>query len=95
MLARSIRAEGVTTRVSTVAKARPKAMAVESWVHHWVEGAPTVIWRHLHFHIIGKGRKILIITKLFKIGIGNDPKSLVYLFHVDGLQWFSADLTAF
>lgn len=37
---RSISALGVTTSVNTVAKVRPKAMAVDSWRHHWVEGAP-------------------------------------------------------
>src|SRR3546814_2613040 len=41
----SISAEGVTTRVSRVAKVRPKATAVESCRHHWVEGAPTVMVR--------------------------------------------------
>ena len=35
------RADGVTTKVSTVAKARPNTMADDSCVHHWVEGAPT------------------------------------------------------
>ncbi len=32
---------GVSSSVSPVAKVRPPAMALESWVHHWVEGAPT------------------------------------------------------
>ena len=39
-LVRAMSAAGVATNVSTVAKLRPKTMAVESWRHHWVEGAP-------------------------------------------------------
>src|SRR5690554_1834954 len=31
---------GVSSRVRKVAKARPPAMALDSWVHHWVDGAP-------------------------------------------------------
>src|SRR5690554_4217005 len=33
--------QGVTSSVRPVAKARPPAMALESCVHHWVEGAPS------------------------------------------------------
>ena len=40
-LSRSIRAVGVTTRVSTVEKLRPKTTAVASCTHHYVDGAPT------------------------------------------------------
>ena len=36
-----ISAQGVTTRVSTVAKLSPKTIAVDSPIHHWVDGAPT------------------------------------------------------
>src|ERR1700704_5302228 len=41
----AIRAAGVTTSVNTVAKARPKTMAVERLIHHCVDGAPTVMPR--------------------------------------------------
>jgi hypothetical protein len=40
VFSRHIRAEGVTTSVKTVEKLRPKTIAVESWTHHCVEGAP-------------------------------------------------------
>ncbi len=36
---------GVTTSVRMVAKPRPKTIAVESWIHHCVDGAPMVISR--------------------------------------------------
>ena len=42
-LARTIRRDGVTIMVRIVANARPKAMAVASCYHHWVDGAPTEI----------------------------------------------------
>lgn len=32
--------DGVTISVSTVAKTNPPAMALDSSVHHWVDGAP-------------------------------------------------------
>src|SRR5439155_8892107 len=41
MFSITIRAAGVTISVSTVAKPRPKTMAVERWIHHCVAGAPT------------------------------------------------------
>src|SRR5215218_7647820 len=44
-LARPISIAGVTTRVRTVAKPRPKTMAVDRWIHHCVEGAPMSIER--------------------------------------------------
>ena len=45
MLARIIKSDGVTKSVNRVAKARPKAIAVDSCCHHCVEGAPTVTSR--------------------------------------------------
>ena len=38
-------AAGVTINVSTVAKPRPKTIAVDRLIHHCVDGAPTVISR--------------------------------------------------
>ena len=40
-----IRAAGVTTSVSTVAKLRPNTIAVDRLIHHCVAGAPIVISR--------------------------------------------------
>ena len=45
MFAIAISIAGVTTKVSTVAKPRPKTIAVERLIHHCVAGAPTVISR--------------------------------------------------
>src|SRR5438093_4630369 len=44
-LAIAISAAGVTIRVRTVAKPRPKTIAVDRLIHHCVAGAPTVISR--------------------------------------------------
>src|SRR5262245_32399311 len=40
--AKSMRVAGVTTKVRTVANPRPKTIAVERWIHHWVDGAPII-----------------------------------------------------
>ena len=42
---RSIKAQGVTINVKTVAKLRPNTIVVDSETHHCVDGAPTVISR--------------------------------------------------
>ena len=45
MRANSISVAGVTTSVSTVAKPRPKTIAVDRLIHHCVDGAPIVTSR--------------------------------------------------
>jgi hypothetical protein len=63
-LARSISRDGVTIMVRMVAKASPKAIAVASCCHHWVDGAPSEISR---------------VTKsiLTRVTMGRSPKTVV------------------
>ena len=51
----AISAAGVTISVSTVAKPRPKTMAVERWIHHCVDGAPIVISRVEELEVDAEG----------------------------------------
>ena len=64
ILALIIKSDGVTKSVNKVAKARPKAIAVDSCCHHCVEGAPMAT---------------SLVTKsiLTRATIGNKPKIVV------------------
>ena len=61
---KSISIAGVTTSVSTVEKARPKTMALDSEIHHCVDGAPIVVSR-------------FISSRLSPKAIGNTPRIAV------------------